>query len=354
MPSHTVNLNGSATFYGILTVNESVANAGANTSDVSYSLQLDPPGNYASYSLTASSNSYSININGVVISGNFTYDFRSPNGNVTKTIKSGSVTGIAHNYDGSKTITATASINTSNANIGDGSMSVSVPLTDFVRLPSTPSVTSYRSGDGGTFRSDLYGSTFYGSGAAYRSYWRYANSGGWNGPYANSQNVTVDRYYKVVGHGHAYDSEGWTGAGEYYIPGVPAAPGTAVSKPARQSVSITVNSAPWNSGEADITGYYSQHSLDNVNWDSPIYMNSNTLTYTGLSPGRTHYFRTFAVSNWYWGDMNNYSTFIPVGGKIHNGTSFVQASAPKVFNGTSWVDLTNAKVYNGSAWVDLG
>ena len=348
-----VQLNGSENFVGRLTVTESVANAGANTSDVAYSLIINPPGNITSFSLNSGSNSYSININGTVISGNFTFDFRSPNQNVNKNIRSGTVPGIAHNTDGSKTITATANINTGHSSVGDGNMSVSLPLTDFVRLPTTPTVVSYRSGDGATFRSDLYGSTFYGSGAAYRTYWRYASSGGWNGPYANSQNVTVDRYYKVVGHGHAYDSEGYTGAGEYYIPGVPAAPGIGVSKPARQSVAITVNAAPWNIGESDVTGYYSQHSLDNVNWDSPIYMNSNSLTYTGLAPGKTHYFRTFAVSNWYWGDMATYSTFIPVGGKIHNGTSLVQAVGPKVYNGTSWVDLTSAKIHNGSAWVDL-
>lgn len=325
----------------------SVDNPGGNSSTVTATLQASKR---TGFSTTFGTFSGYIKIDGV--QQNFSGSVSIAAGNTNKTVFSKSQV-VAHNNDGSRSVQIIVDGAVSGTSWTDSYGVATVGLTDYVRLPTTPTVVSYRSGDGATFRSDLSGSTFYGSGAAYRTYWRYANSGGWNGPYANSQNVTVDRYYKVVGHGHAYDSEGFTGAGEYYIPGVAAAPGTSVSKPARQSVAITVNAAPWNVGEADVTGYYSQHSLDNVNWDSPIYMTSNTLTYTGLAPGKTHYFRTFAVSNWYWGDMNNYSTFIPVGGKIHNGTSMVQATAPKVFNGTSWVDLTNAKIYNGTAWVDI-
>lgn len=126
-------------FYAYLSITETSTDSVANTSVVSYSLWIDPPGNWESYNLTASNQSYSITINGsVVASGNFTYDFRSPNNNTNKTIKTGTVT-ISHNSDGSKTVAASATVNTSSSTVGDASIaSFNTVLTDFVLVPSAP------------------------------------------------------------------------------------------------------------------------------------------------------------------------------------------------------------------------
>lgn len=143
-------LNGSQNFTMYLTVSETSFDIATNSSVVAYSLGINPPGNWEAYSLTSSSNSYSITINGTVISGNFTYDFRAPDNNTNKLIKSGSLT-IVHNPDGTKTVLSSASINTANSAVGDGSVSFSITLTKIPkgkRIDSggavVPLTTSYR------------------------------------------------------------------------------------------------------------------------------------------------------------------------------------------------------------------
>jgi hypothetical protein len=121
MASGSKTLNGAGGFIITLTTTESSFDKLSNTSVVSYTLVLNPPGTYTSFDLTASNNTYSINIGGTVISGNFTYDFRSPNQNVNKTIRSSTVT-ITHDDDGTKTAACTATVTTTNSNVGDGTI----------------------------------------------------------------------------------------------------------------------------------------------------------------------------------------------------------------------------------------
>jgi hypothetical protein len=129
----------SSGFVLYLTLSETSTNPAANTSVVSYSLYINPPGNYESYNLNSGSQSYSVTINGSVVgSGGFTYDFRSPNNNTNKVIKSGTVT-ITHNADGSKVVAASGFANTSSSTVGDGSISsFNTTLTDFSRVPAAP------------------------------------------------------------------------------------------------------------------------------------------------------------------------------------------------------------------------
>lgn len=139
----SVQMDGSANFTLNLTITESSTNPSANSSVVSYDLYINPPGGIESYNLTASNQTYYVKftINGVlttIASGNFTYDFRSPNDNVNKHIKTGTYT-VTHNADGSYVLAATAQATTTNANIGDGTIaSFNTTLTDFSRVPAAP------------------------------------------------------------------------------------------------------------------------------------------------------------------------------------------------------------------------
>lgn len=119
----------------VLTATESSTNSSGNTSVVSWTLELDPTSNYNSYNLYANQNSYSVWINGVQISGNYTFDFRT-NTTSNRTIASGTQT-ITHNADGSKTISIDAT--STSTTLGTANTSATnLVLTDFVFVPSAP------------------------------------------------------------------------------------------------------------------------------------------------------------------------------------------------------------------------
>lgn len=148
----SVQMDGSANFTLNLTITESSTNPTTNTSVISYDLYINPPGGIESYNLTSSNQTYYVKfyINGVwttIASGNFTYDFRSPNDNVNKHIKTSTYT-LTHDADGTYTasdnltkgvLSATAQATTTNANIGDGTIaSFNTAITDFSRVPAAP------------------------------------------------------------------------------------------------------------------------------------------------------------------------------------------------------------------------
>lgn len=141
----SVQMNGSADFTLNLVVTEFSTDPATNTSVVNYDLYINPPGGIESYNLTASNQSYYVKfrINGVlttIASGNFTYDFRSPNDNVNKYIVNDGRYTITHADTGAMTFKATAQALTTNTNIGDGTIAeYDVTLTDFSRLPAAPS-----------------------------------------------------------------------------------------------------------------------------------------------------------------------------------------------------------------------
>jgi hypothetical protein len=83
-------------------------------------------------------------------------------------------------------------------------------------------------------------------------------------------------------------------------------------------------------------------------------MSSQTYTFTGLTPGATYKFRTYAVNEMGSGPYAvSASTFVPAGGKRWTGTAWQATGTAKRWNGTAWIDLTTAKRFNGTSWQDL-
>jgi hypothetical protein len=350
-------MDGSADFKLILTVNESATNSGANTSDVSYSLVIDPPGNWEAWNLTSSNQSYTVTINGsVVASGGFTYDFRGSLANVNKTIKSGSVTGIAHNTDGSKTITASATANTTNSAIGDGVVSsFNIVLTDFARVPAAPAAPSFTRTDPAVIgvtsavpSSAMTITNYSLRWSTNNSTWSTDVTMGSDGVYDFTATATQGYWFQT----RAYSSEGWGSYGvSGFIAGVPTAP-TAISL-VRTSRNVTVNISPSASnGGATISSYTVEYN-DGTGWGNAQNITSGSYTYTNLPAGKTYQFRTYATNSTGSSSYTSDSIFVPAGGKRWDGTSFVSTSTAKRWDGSAWVDILTAKRWDGSAWSDL-
>jgi hypothetical protein len=117
-------------------------NPSANTSTINWEIILIR-NNFAVWNLNASQTSWSANIGGYTYSGTFAYDFR----NYSSLRIYGTTTGdIAHNADGSKSISVSASFSGPGPLVS-GSAGGTMPLQDFVLLPSAPpSVTAVASG----------------------------------------------------------------------------------------------------------------------------------------------------------------------------------------------------------------
>lgn len=131
----TVNLNmSSGSKWGELRldINPGASDIANNTTPITYELYLQRTatnfgGYYSNYDSTAN-----LTINGTSISvPNFTYNFST---NYKKSLQTGSMT-IAHNADGSKTISASASVNPT-GNVPSGSGSGSLALTTIPRASS--------------------------------------------------------------------------------------------------------------------------------------------------------------------------------------------------------------------------
>lgn len=241
-------------------------------------------------------------------------------------------------------------------------------LTDFVRLPTTP---SYSSGPTRTIRTvdvTLSAVTNYGSSLNY--YVDYSqNGGGYTGGQSSTgrsfsfPNLTLGSSY--VFRGYAADSEGTGGnvTSTVNIPNVPSAPSTCTSS-AASGRQVTVTSGNALANGATITGYYAQQSPDNgVTWQNAAgtvggsdLMTNQAITYSGLIGGATYKFRAFAANEMGSGaTTTSSSVFVPSGGKRFNGTSFINASKANRRNAanTAWVPLTKTKKYVNGAWTDF-
>jgi hypothetical protein len=341
-------------FVSYLSVTETSTNSAANTSVVTYTLWINPPGNYTSYNLNSGDQSYTVTINGTqVASGGFTYDFRSPNENTNKTIKTGTVT-ITHNTNGSKTVAASATVNTASATVGDASIaSFDTVLTDFVRTPTVPSLSSLtRSSDGATVTASYTGSTFYGTSGSYEYQWSTDNST-WSSPVSSGSGATVSPTATIYVQGRATDSEGdgvWSGSTT--IIGIPTAPASISAVRNARNVTVTAGSSTGSS----ILGYSVQYSTNGgSSWSSPVVMTSQVYTYLNLPAALTYLFRVYSGNT-----IGNsaYTTtasgiYVAAGGKRWDGSAWVSTATAKRWDGSAWVDITSAKRWSGSAWVDL-
>lgn len=127
-----------------LEVNETSYSVGNNTSVVSWALYLKSKNNY---SFSSWSFPVTVNVDGEVYNENIS---RSMSANSTITIASGTKT-IAHNNDGTKTITCSASLSATSAYYLPGNISVSGTLS-LTTIPRTSSVScnSFNIGDSTT------------------------------------------------------------------------------------------------------------------------------------------------------------------------------------------------------------
>lgn len=267
----SVQLNGDQNF--VLYLDAYQSSTSGNSSIITYSLYIDPPGNWAAYSLTLASNSYSITIGGQVLSGNFTYDFRSPNGNVNKVVRSGTVT-VGHDGNGYANVTATGSVNTANSAVGDGTVAAFfVPTTDFDYKP-TGAWTSvggrYNDGQtvGLTFGADTSGRPGI---DAFQFMWRYS----WTGWQQTIDSGSTYQFGTDAGNTYyfvsrAHNSDGWSDwSGEavswgYGVAGQPSPPSLSAS-----NNGVTVNVTTYQGDGAGLSILENQWawSYDNSSWN---------------------------------------------------------------------------------------
>jgi hypothetical protein len=117
-------------------------NPSANTSTINWNIQLIK-NDFAVWNLNSGQTSWGANIGGYTYGGTFAYDFR----NYSSLRIYGTTTGaIAHNSDGSKSISVSASFSGAGPLVS-GSAGGTMVLQDFVLLPSSPpSVTAAATG----------------------------------------------------------------------------------------------------------------------------------------------------------------------------------------------------------------
>lgn len=352
---------------------EASTNPGANTSNVGWALYIVPdPAWYNAYYLDANAGSWSVSINGYGFSGNYNYDFRGGNDSAKLIAHSDwsgqAVQGHATNGSGSSSGSASAS----DGLLGSASAGGSCGLSDFVRLPGTPSFASGPSRSIRNVSATLNGVASYGSGLNYYMDYATWNGSSWTsygGQQSNTSrsfsfsNLSLGTTYRF--RGYAADSEGTGGTvtSDVAIPNVPSAPASiSVTPPAGRSVTITAGAAA-NNGAA-ITAYYAQQSSDNgVTWRNAAgtlngsdTMTAQAITYSGLLGGATYKFRVYAANEMGSGAVTtSASTFVPSGGKRYNGSAFVNASTASRRNATNtaWVPMTITKKYVNGQWTDF-
>jgi hypothetical protein len=227
----------------------------------------------------------------------FSYDYRSAVVNTVVTSLGSGSHYVGHDnsgYLGPQSWTSTAVANS--GPLGSATADGSSGAQDFVRLPSTPSVTSFSRGSNGTTISlTSSNATFYGSGAYYQYRWSYDNSN-WSGANAMSGTsgsgsgfVNTNTIYVQVRAGDSEGVSGWS-ASSSGIQGVPDAPGAAPTLTrTADGASITLTSAT----ATRATAYSYRQSTDGVNWGGTVNISSGTaVTITGLVYDQIYYYQT--------------------------------------------------------------
>jgi hypothetical protein len=283
-----------------------------NTSTIAWTLRARETSSQPSYALNlrqTSSVNFFVSGGGTITSSSangagytlgttilWNYDFR-PSGLQTRIIATGSIV-VTHNSSGAGgTVSGLATANDLDGNLGSASADFTpFGLTDFVYVPTTPSVTSFSRGSNGTTISlTSSNATFYGSGAYYQYRWSYDNSN-WSGENSMSGTsgsgsgfVNTNTIWVQVRAGDSEGVSGWS-ASSSGIEGVPAAPGAAPTLTrTADGTSITLTSAP----ATRATAYSYRQSTDGVNWGGTVNISSGTsVTITGLVYDQIYYYQT--------------------------------------------------------------
>ena len=349
----------------VLNVNETSTAPLSNTSVVTWSLQLDPTASYESYSLTSSSNSYSISIDGgTAITGNFTFDFRTSTTS-TRTIASGTKS-ITHDSSGAKTIVIDAeasSVVLGSANCSPGSL----VLTDFLLVPQAPaqSPTLTRSSDGGTITIVSEPATSYPTITDYE--YQYSEDGvNWLPTPTTSVSMGTDRTATFTGtttqtYSFRTRAESAEGFGSFSPvsgkAGVPTSPATITATRSDRDVTVVAGA----SVGANITGYSVQYSTNaGSTWSSAQSMTSQSYTYINLTAATNYLFRVYAtnaIGNSAFTVSAN--VFVPAGPKRWDTSASPQWKMSQIVKrwdpsvSPSWTDITTAKRWSGSAWTNI-
>lgn len=365
MTSTTASGSFSNTGYVYFWVNVYELSTSGNSSTVRMDAYCRYTGAGGSYSASSGGGSVSANIAGT---GGGPWSVGSQYSNTKNQdmlVLAGFDVGVSHNTDGSGTASFSASI--SMGGWGTASASGTLTLTDFVRVPTTPSFSSGPSRSGTTANMSLSGVTNYGSSLKY--YVDYSQNGG---AYTGQQNSTGTSFSfpnlslgsSYVFRGYAADTEGTGGtvaSGSLAIPNVPGIPGpVSASTPSGRAVTVTTGAAVNNGASVD--AYYAQASSDNgTTWGSDTAMTLSgsmySVAFTGLTGGKTYAFRVRAHNEMGYGSYSSAvaNVFVPSGGKRYDGTSFVNASIASRRNeaNTAWVPMTITKKYVNGAWTDF-
>lgn len=337
-----------------LVLTETSTDSGANTSNVTATLQINPPSDSASWRGYVDS-TYSLTFQGQTYTGTFSYDFRT--NRATKVLKTVTKT-VSHSADGSGSASAYGSSDCQSplgtASIGSSGSQKSLTLTDFVRLPEAPSAPALDRSSTGT-SIDVVGGVA-SSPVSITNYdlrWSYDNSS-----WTTVSNIGTDRTATltvtstatvyVQTRGISAEGDGaWSSSTS--VVGVPTAPASISTSRTGRNVTVTSGS----STGSGITGYKVQFN-DGSGWSTAVSMASQTYTYTNLDGALNYQFRVYAtnaIGNSAY--TTSGSLFVPAGGKRYNGSAFVDTTTAKRWDGSAWVEVTTAKRWSGSSWVDL-
>lgn len=227
---------------------------------------------------------------------------------------------------------------------------------DYDRRPSAPSIGVTRNVDSVTATVGAVSSP-----AGTPTYYvqRSENGGAW-GDQRTGQSVVYSGLTKGTTQqfrtwaSNSDGSSGFTYSAVATIPNVPGAPSSiTATTPSALSTTISIGTAA--DGGAGITGYWVQSSVDNgVTWAAAKQMTNLSYTFTGLTPGATYKFRTYAVNEMGSGAYAiTPSTFVPAGGRRWTGTQWIPTATFRRWDGTKWVDVTIANRWDGTRWVPL-
>lgn len=340
---------------------ESSPNAGANTSNVSWSLRIIRNSG-TSFNLNNNGISWSVSIGGsVVSSGSRSYDFRSASELV---LASGTNGPYGHDSNGVGSIGISGSISGPGPITG-GSASGTVPFTDFDRSPVTPSISSVvRSTDGTQVTTFNFSGGVNNSGPTVTYTYEYATDPGMSQNYGTFTSIpftlpssTTGYYFRV----RASNTDGTkfssvTGI----VPGVPSAPASLTYVKTGRNVALTATASATGGG-GTISSYSVQYRTSSNGgstwsaWGNTQTMTSLQYTYSLLPPALTYDFRVYSTNQTGNSLPTSISSpfFVAAGGKRWNGSSFIPTQTAKRWSGTAWVDITIAKRWNGTSWVDL-
>lgn len=287
-----------------LTANESGANSGANTSNVSWDLRIIRNSGTA-YNLNSSGISWAVYIaGGLVSSGSRSYDFR----NTSEIVLAGTTNGpYGHASNGTGSVGISASISGPGPITG-GSASGTVPFTDFNRSANTPYYNNITRN------------------SATNIYVTYARTGSVNGPTTyileRATNAAMTENYTTFGEGnqtvnantayyyrmYAYGDEGGNKYSGVYGPywGQPVPP-TNVTGTRSTSVAGRID-VTWTKPSNTQGGIQYYHVYRNGTFLAQVNgENSVSYTDTGLSRGTNHTYQVYALGASFWSEVSNTS-----------------------------------------------